>query len=222
MNKLIRTVTNEYEEKTVMAKELYLKLGFNKTQWSRWYKKNIVDNPFAEEGKDFMTFDVMARGNETKDFQITIDFAKKICMMARTEIGEKFRKYFIRVEKQYKKLLLEKNRKETIRLAGIEVRKELTDTIKELIPESPHKRFVYPNYTRLIYKTLYNKTMKELRETYNITNKENLREYLDPEELQKVESLEKIVQGYIKLGMGYKDIKELLEQYKIKSIEMEE
>lgn len=217
-NELIKVITNTYEEKIVMAKELYLKLGFTKTQWSRWYKKNIVENPFAEEGKDFITFDIMSNGNKTKDFEITIDFAKKICMMARTEKGEEFRRYFIEVEKEYRKLLKARDRKEIIRLAGIEVRKGLTDAIKELIPDTPHKKFAYPNFTKLIYKTLFDSTLKEMRELYNVTDKDNLRDFLDPEELRKVERLESVVKGYIGLGMNYKEIKELLEQFKGKAL----
>ncbi|NSA93086.1 phage anti-repressor protein [Clostridium acetobutylicum] len=30
----------------VSAKELYLGLGLNKTNWSRWYPKNIQSNEF--------------------------------------------------------------------------------------------------------------------------------------------------------------------------------
>jgi len=42
------------------------------------------------------------RGNETYDFALSIDFAKKLSMLARTETGEKIRKYFIDVEKKLK------------------------------------------------------------------------------------------------------------------------
>lgn len=44
----------------------------------------------------------MSNGNETKDFALTIDFAKRLAMMAKTEKGEQARKYFIECEKQLK------------------------------------------------------------------------------------------------------------------------
>ena len=87
----------------VSAKELYLYLGLDKSQWSRWYQKNIIDNDFVSEGIDYETFDIKSSSNNgipTKDFVITLDFAKRISMMAKTEKGERVRSYFIECEKK--------------------------------------------------------------------------------------------------------------------------
>lgn len=218
MHNLIKIKTSENNTQIVSCKELYLELGLDKSNWKRWYTKNILKNGFIEKDIDYTSLVIKTNGNETMDFAVTIDLAKRICMMARTEKGEMVRRYFIRVEEKYKKLKSELNKKEIARLAGIEARKQLTDTIKELIPDSPHKCFVYPNYTNLIYKILFNKNAKQFREEFRITKKENLREYFASEDLEKIKSLESIVQGYVQLGMGYKEIKELLEQYKTKMI----
>jgi anti-repressor protein len=89
-------------ESAVSAKELYLYLGLDKSQWSRWYQKNIIDNDFVSEGIDYEAFDIRSSSNNgiaTKDFVITIDFAKRISMMAKTERGESIRSYFIECEK---------------------------------------------------------------------------------------------------------------------------
>jgi anti-repressor protein len=43
-------------------------------------------------------------GNESKDFAISIDFAKHISMMARTPKGHEYRNYFIELESQQKPL----------------------------------------------------------------------------------------------------------------------
>lgn len=48
-----------------------------------------------------MGFALSANGNETQDFALSIDFAKKISMMARTEMGEKVREYFLKIERRY-------------------------------------------------------------------------------------------------------------------------
>lgn len=37
----------------------------------------------------------MTNGNETKDYAISIEFAKHIAMMARTNKSHEYRKYFI-------------------------------------------------------------------------------------------------------------------------------
>ncbi len=100
MNELIKVETNSKEQQVVSAKELYDFLGYDKSQWARWYKKNIEDNDFAIEMVDYEGFDRMSNGNITKDFAITIDFAKKLSMMAKTEKGEEARNYFLNCEKQ--------------------------------------------------------------------------------------------------------------------------
>lgn len=88
-------------KQAVSAKELFLKLGLNKTQWARWARLNIEKNQFAIEGIDYYTLDIMSNGNETKDYALTIEFAKRICMLSRTIVGEKIRQYFVDVEKRY-------------------------------------------------------------------------------------------------------------------------
>ena len=54
MNELITLKTSEGGKKTVSAKELYLGLGLNKTNWSRWYPTNIEKNEFFNEGYDYL------------------------------------------------------------------------------------------------------------------------------------------------------------------------
>jgi phage anti-repressor protein/phage antirepressor YoqD-like protein len=102
MNELIKVETNSKGHQLVSARELYDFLGYDKSQWSRWYKRNIEDNDFAIEMVDYEGFDRMTNGNVTKDFAITIDFAKKLAMMAKTEKGEEARNYFLMCEKQLK------------------------------------------------------------------------------------------------------------------------
>lgn len=97
-------ITENNGKKAVSARELYEGLGYDLSQWARWYVKNIEKNQFAIEGEDFIQFDMMSKtpegGRPTKDFILSIDFAKKLSMLARTEKGEQIRNYFIEVEKQ--------------------------------------------------------------------------------------------------------------------------
>lgn len=86
-------------KKAVSARELYDALGYDRSQWKRWYKKNITDNPFAVINQDWVGFDIMSSGNPTMDFALSLDFAKRLSMLARTEAGEKIRNYFIEAEK---------------------------------------------------------------------------------------------------------------------------
>ncbi len=98
MNELIKLSDDGNGNKVVSARELYQKLGYDLSQWSRWYKKNVVNNAFAIENEDWVGFDIKSSGNDTKDFALSLDFAKRLYMMAKTEVGENYRKYFIECE----------------------------------------------------------------------------------------------------------------------------
>ena len=96
-------ITEQNGDKAVSAKELYDYLGYDKSQWSRWYQKNIIDNEFALQDIDYQVFDLMSSselgGRPTKDFALSIDFSKKLSMLARTKEGENARDYFVDCEK---------------------------------------------------------------------------------------------------------------------------
>lgn len=100
-NELIN-VREENGKQLVSARELYLGLGLNKAVWKRWYESNINNNEYFKENADWVGFNIMLNGNETKDFAITLDFAKHIAMMARTEKSHEYRNYFIECEKRLK------------------------------------------------------------------------------------------------------------------------
>ena len=87
---------------TVSARELYEALGLDKSNWSRWTKQNIVNNPFAVVNNDYVGFVIMTNGNETTDYALVIDFAKKLAMQVKTNQGELVRSYFIECEKKLK------------------------------------------------------------------------------------------------------------------------
>ena len=83
------------------AKKLYEWLELDATQYSRWVRQNITDNPYAEEGKDFST--LMSKtsgkgGRPSTDYLLSASFAKKLAMTSRSPKGEETREYFIKVE----------------------------------------------------------------------------------------------------------------------------
>ncbi|MHC1683732.1 MAG: ORF6C domain-containing protein [Clostridiaceae bacterium] len=99
MNNLI-TITEKDNRQIVSAKELYLGLGLRKQNWARWYPTNIEQNEFFNENIDWVGVPHSEEGNETMDFAISLEFAKHIAMMARTEKSHEYRNYFIECEKQ--------------------------------------------------------------------------------------------------------------------------
>lgn len=102
MNNLINVKVNEEGNQIVSAKELYLGLGLRKKNWSRWYPINIQNNDFFKENIDWLGVPHKEEGNETMDFAITLEFAKHIAMMARTNKSHEYRNYFIECENKLK------------------------------------------------------------------------------------------------------------------------
>lgn len=90
-------IINHKDRPAVSARELYQQLGFDSSNWNKWYKKNILNNSFAIEGEDYS--ELVLSTNRTKDFALSLDFAKRLAMMARTQRGEQIRAYFIECEK---------------------------------------------------------------------------------------------------------------------------
>lgn len=90
-------IINHKDRPAVSARELYQQLGFDSSNWKKWYKKNILNNSFAIEGEDYS--ELVLSTNRTKDFALSLDFAKRLAMMARTERGEAIRAYFVQCEK---------------------------------------------------------------------------------------------------------------------------
>lgn len=125
---------------------------------------------------------------------------------------------FNEMEKELKRLADERKQWEIERSKGILVRHILTDTIKNMVAESPHKKFMYSNYTKLIYKVLFNGTTKELRDKFNLRGKESLRDCLPEEDLREVENMERLVAGLLGLGWGYEQIKKFLVENATKKI----
>ena len=97
-----------------------------------------------------------------------------------------------------------------MREVGKAQRRILTDAIKEYIPESEHKKFAYPNYTNLIYKTLFGMSTKEIRKICGIGTNRNIRDMLNVSELKALSQAERTVDVLLSLGMTYDEIKEQL------------
>ena len=87
MNELVK-IESRGEKQVISAKELYEKLEMDKSHWKRWAKNNIETNDFFLENIDYEGFASMANGNETKDYWITIEMAKHLCMITTWNRGK--------------------------------------------------------------------------------------------------------------------------------------
>lgn len=118
MNEIVNTVTQTPieivlgidENGMTTAKKLYEFLGMDLKNYSRWVRKNITENQFAEENVDYWVFfphdGNPLGGRPTQDYKLSASFAKKLSMMARSEKGEQARQYFVHVEDGMKKIAM--------------------------------------------------------------------------------------------------------------------
>ena len=102
MNEITIAVKYDNDNPTVSGRELHAALEV-RTQYSIWFDR-MCEYGFSE-GIDYYSFlnnrsDGLA-GKPRTDHQLTIDMAKELCMIQRTEIGKRCREYFINLEKQW-------------------------------------------------------------------------------------------------------------------------
>jgi phage anti-repressor protein len=115
----IETIKTEENKEAILCSVLYENLGLDYTMFTRWTKRNLLNSKFAIENVDFIQYksinssknnltrpnDKLANSKDYKktirrkqDYVLTIDFAKRLAMMCRTEKGEEVRTYFLKCE----------------------------------------------------------------------------------------------------------------------------
>ena len=99
MNELIKVNYDNPEKPVVSGRELHEALGI-KTAYKDWFPR-MCEYGF-KEGIDFCSFlSESTGGRPATDHMLTIPMAKELCMIQRTDIGRKFRQYFISVEEAW-------------------------------------------------------------------------------------------------------------------------
>ena len=98
-------INYESEQPTVSARELHEGLEI-KTAFKDWFPRMTAYG--FEENQDFILVAQKRATNNPKnpittcnDYQISIDMAKQICMIQRTDKGKQYRQYFIDLEKAW-------------------------------------------------------------------------------------------------------------------------
>ena len=150
------------ENNTVSARELhaFLEIG---TRFDKWFNRmkeyGFVEKVDYEKIVSEVHAQKRPRTYEQADYEITLDMAKELSMIQRSEKGKQARQYFIQCEKFIQDSKLTEEFK-YYRKTGKIARKDLTDTIKEKL--QPSNQFVYGNYTELGYLKVFGKKTKEL------------------------------------------------------------
>lgn len=127
----------------------------------------------------------------------------------------KFKEAYIKQFNHMEKAL---NGKFVERQKGITVRHIVTDMIKQSRENERMHGHAYSTYTDMIYRCLFGKSAKKLREEFGIGKTDNLRDCFTQEELKAINSKEMLVSSLIDCGWGYDQIKDFLEQNTLKMV----
>lgn len=96
MNELIKV---DFDTQTVSARELHEGLEV-RTAFKDWFPR-MIEYGF-EAGKDFCSkMSESTGGRPAIDYLISVDMAKQICMLQRSEKGKQYRQYFLDLEKAW-------------------------------------------------------------------------------------------------------------------------
>ena len=174
---------------SVSARDLHEKLGVD-SRFTDWIRR-MLEYGFEEE-KDYRAVTqkkVTAQGNQSSfiDYYISLDMAKEICMIQRSEIGKKFRQYFIEAEKCYREQMTSEYRR--IRSDSKTARNMFTDTLKN---HGVKEKFELINITKAMKKPL------------NITARKS---DMTVAELAKITAAEYLARTMLHSEQGYSEMK---------------
>jgi len=158
------------EDGNTTATKLYSFLELNPSNYSKWYKTNILENELAEENIDYFPFvleyESVAGMKERQDYKLTAKFAKKLSMTQKNEKGEQARNYFLACEQGLKmatkKLQKESSGVNTEKLAEVfsstlkpmtEAMTSISDRLSKIEEQQSQPKLPKKRYSRWTSKT---------------------------------------------------------------------
>ena len=122
MNELIKV---DADAQVVSARELHEALGVEK-RFSAWFETNSQGFVEGEDFTSVLSGTVVNNGahRELQDYNLSVDMAKHICLMSRTDKGKACRQYLIDVEKAW-------NTPEQVIARALKIANQTIDSLKE-------------------------------------------------------------------------------------------
>ncbi len=235
--KVIQKDFNGEKKRFVNARELYRWLGVGR-DFSNWIKDRINKYDFVEDLDFFIAFAKFGEGFSglnkakaidpksgkilAKEYVVSIDMAKELAMIENNEKGKLVRKYFIRVESDFKKVMqiATSDPKFVNQLASQffetreetkEYRRDFTDCIKDFVAVKN-----YGTYTDMLYNFLFLERAKEYRKLLSLVKKDLTRNFMYEEIVLIIGAFETGLAGEIE--KEFKKLSRMLTQKEFEKI----
>lgn len=175
------------------------KLNYDHSSITRTIRKHIED---FKEFDEVRFMDLKSNnskgGRPVKVYLLTENqFILLITYLRNTEQVRIYKKKFVKAFSLTRKELQARTQ---TRMIAKNIRRELTDSIKDNVSDIGNfKKFAYSNYSKLVYKKVLGKTIKQYKKENNIPGNRSIRDYLTIDELQQVQKLESAIAGFIEL-----------------------
>ncbi len=235
--KVIQKDFNGEKKRFVNARELYKWLGVGR-DFSNWIKDRINKYDFTEDVDYFIAFAKFGDGFDgsnkpkaidpktgkilAREYVISIDMAKELAMLENNEKGKQVRKYFIRVESDFKKVMqiATKDPKFINQLASQffetreetkEYRRDFTDCVKDFVEVKN-----YGTYTDMLYNFLFLERAKEYRKLLKLVKKDLTRNFMYEEIVLIVGAFETGLAGEVE--KEFKKLQRMLTQFEFEKI----
>ncbi len=154
MNEIMIAVNFENEKPTVSGRELHAALMIE-TRYNDWFKR-MCEYGFTEN-EDYYSIlsnrsDGLA-GKPRTDQLLTMDMAKELCMIQRSEVGKRCREYFLEMEKKWNSpdaviargLLIANHQLQLVKCENtqlLEEKNEQAAEIKKMLPKASYYDYV--------------------------------------------------------------------------------
>lgn len=125
-------------------------------------------------------------------------------LLKNTPVVVAFKKELVR---QFYAMRRELVKREVERVKLTPTRRELTDAIRDNVPDSPHKAMWYRHYTDLAYRAAFGKSAAQLRKERDAPKGAVAADYLTSDELERVERATKQIGVLVEMRLDYQTIK---------------
>ena len=230
-NKLLPILSENGEGFCVSAKDLHkqLQVGRDYTTWIKdrikkydfisnedyidyWVKDGIIfdDTQMGDVKLDITNSNQMVRNGYSKEYKLTIDCAKQLCMVQNNNLGKMTRKYFIYVEKLLKKAI----EWDLIRKPERIRYKEMCEELKKYYIRNKGREpewYVYSNEADALNKICLGAKSKDIREYIEAVDKQT-REWLEAEYNTYLDELQKLNIMYLRMNFDKDKRYDLIKQ----------